>query len=192
MYFHIYFQTLSSPLRSPLSPVPPVITDERFNLLCPQPKQIHQLSDEQNFFPDRMTISISPGRHSIHEYVLHQRYLLPLMYCPVQSTVVVSLTPSWCVLTRFFSILNFFSLKFGAFHAPCFPGMTLLYLPCDMLKLMLTFLNPGLTFLNPGLTFLNPGLTFLRPGLRKVLLSHRHLGISQLSVSIYSSLSPYL
>ena len=102
MYFHIHFQTLSSPLRSPLSPVPPVITDERFNLLCPQPKQIHQLSDEQNFFPDRMTISISPGRHSIHEYVLHQRYLLPLMYCPVQSTVVLSLTPSWCVLTRFF------------------------------------------------------------------------------------------
>jgi len=60
-------ETLSSPLRSPLSPVPPVITDERFNLLCPQPKQIHQLSDEQNFFPDRMTISISPGRHSIHD-----------------------------------------------------------------------------------------------------------------------------
>ena len=82
-------------------------------------------------------------------------------------------------------ILNLFSLQFGAFHAPCFPGMTLLHLPCDMLKLMLTFLNPGLTFLNPG-------LTFLRPGLRKVLLSHRHLGISQLSVSIHSSLSPYL
>ena len=94
---------------------------------------------------------------------------------------------------RFLSFLRvFFSLQFGAFHAPCFPGMTLLYLPCDMLKLMLTFLNPGLTFLNPGLTFLNPGLTFLRPGLRKVLLSYRHLGISQLSVSIYSSLSPYL
>ena len=81
---------------------------------------------------------------------------------------------------------------FGAFHAPCFPGMTLLYLPYDVLKLMLTFLNPGLTFLNTGLTFLNPGLTFLRPGLRKVLLSHRHLGISQLSVSIHSSLSLYL
>ena len=80
---------------------------------------------------------------------------------------------------RFLSFLRvFFSLQFGAFHAPCFPGMTLLYLPCDVLKLMLTFLNPG--------------LTFLRPGLRKVLLSHRHLGISQLSVSIYSSLSPYL
>ena len=78
-----------------------------------------------------------------------------------------------------------FSLQFGAFHATCLPGMTLLYLPCDMLKLMLI-----------GLTFLRPGLTFLRPGLRKVrpvvLLSHRHLGISQLSVSIHSSLSPYL
>ena len=78
-----------------------------------------------------------------------------------------------------------FSFQFGAFHAPCFPGTTLLYLPCDMLKLMLI-----------GLTFLRPGLTFLRPGLRKVrpvvLLSHRHLGISQLSVSIHSSLSPYL
>ena len=76
------------------------------------------------------------------------------------------------------SLRDTFSLRFGAFHAPCFPGMTLLYLPCDMLKLMLIFLNPG--------------LTFLRPGLRKVLLSHRQLGISQLSVSIYSSLSPYL
>ena len=77
-----------------------------------------------------------------------------------------------------------FSLQFGAFHAPCLPGMILLYLPCDMLKLMLI-----------GLTFLRPGLTFLRPGLRKVrpvLLSYRHLGISQLSVSIHSSLSPYL
>ena len=30
---------------------------------------MNQLSDEQNFFPDRMTISISPGKHSIHEYV---------------------------------------------------------------------------------------------------------------------------
>ena len=70
IYF-LLFQTLSSPLRLPtsLSPVPPVITDERFNLLCPQPKHMNQLSDEQNFFPDRMTISISPGKHSIHEYV---------------------------------------------------------------------------------------------------------------------------
>ena len=69
LYF-LFFQTLSSPLRLPaLSPVPPVITDERFNLLCPQPKRMNQLSDEQNFFPDRMTISISPGKHSIHEYV---------------------------------------------------------------------------------------------------------------------------
>ena len=54
---------------------------------------------------------------------------------------------------RTFEIFFTFSLQFGAFHAPCFPGMTLLYLPCDMLKLMLIFLNPGLTFLNPGLTF---------------------------------------
>ena len=50
-----------------LSPVPPVITDERFNLLCPSPKHMHQLSDEVNFLPERMTISISPGIHSIHE-----------------------------------------------------------------------------------------------------------------------------
>lgn len=57
----------SGPSRGPLSPVPPVITDERFNLLCPQPKHMHQLSDELNLFPDRMTISISAGKHSIHE-----------------------------------------------------------------------------------------------------------------------------
>ena len=57
--------------RTPLSPVPTVITDERFNLLCPQPKHIQQLSDaysdDLNFFPDGMTISISTGDHSVHE-----------------------------------------------------------------------------------------------------------------------------
>lgn len=51
--------------------MPAVITDERFNLLCPQPKHIQQLSDaysdDLNFFPDGMTISISTGDHSVHE-----------------------------------------------------------------------------------------------------------------------------
>ena len=57
--------------RTPLSPVPTVITDERFNLLCPQPKHIQQLSDayseDLNYFPDGMTISISSGDFSVHE-----------------------------------------------------------------------------------------------------------------------------
>ena len=57
----------SSHMMPPLSPVPPVITDERFNLLCPQPQHMQQLSDKLNYFPDRMTISISPGKFSIHE-----------------------------------------------------------------------------------------------------------------------------
>ena len=92
------------------------------------------------------TVQISENENSIATKKLRYRALSPLS------------SPSNAAQ-------NIYSLQFGNFHAPCFPGMILLYLLCVMLKLMLTFLNPG--------------LTFLRPGLRKVLLSHRHLGITQ-------------
>ena len=49
------------------SPVPPVITDERLNLLWPQPKHIHQLSGVPCRFRKRLTLSVSPGPVSVHE-----------------------------------------------------------------------------------------------------------------------------
>jgi hypothetical protein len=52
---------------APISPIPPVITDERFNLLWPQPKHMHQLSDDLNLFPNKMSVSVSPGKESIHK-----------------------------------------------------------------------------------------------------------------------------
>ncbi len=53
-----------------MSPVPTVITDERFNLLWPRPKHIQQLSDDLNLFPNKMTLSVSSGKISIHRQVL--------------------------------------------------------------------------------------------------------------------------
>lgn len=50
-----------------ISPVPPVITDERLNLLWPQPKLVQQLSQILNVFPHRMSLSVSPGKHSVHD-----------------------------------------------------------------------------------------------------------------------------
>jgi hypothetical protein len=47
-----------------------VITDERLNLLWPQPTFMRQLtsSDEQlNRFPKKLTLAISPGKLSVHQ-----------------------------------------------------------------------------------------------------------------------------
>ena len=51
------------------SPVPPLITDERLNLLWPQPKHIQQLSGNPCQFRKRMALSVSPGPISVHKYV---------------------------------------------------------------------------------------------------------------------------
>ena len=51
------------------SPVPPLITDERLNLLWPQPKHIHQLAGNPCQFRKRMALSVSPGPISVHKYV---------------------------------------------------------------------------------------------------------------------------
>jgi hypothetical protein len=49
------------------SPVPTLITDERLNLLWPQPKHIHQLSGVPCRFRKRLALSVSPGPVSVHE-----------------------------------------------------------------------------------------------------------------------------
>ena len=51
------------------SPVPPLITDERLNLLWPQPKHIQQLAGHPCQFRKRMALSVSPGPISVHKYV---------------------------------------------------------------------------------------------------------------------------
>ena len=51
------------------SPVPPLITDERLNLLWPQPKHIQQLAGNPCQFRKRMALSVSPGPISVHKYV---------------------------------------------------------------------------------------------------------------------------
>lgn len=49
------------------SPLPPVITDERLNLLWPQPQFIRQLHGEPRIFPNELPMTISPGIESIHK-----------------------------------------------------------------------------------------------------------------------------
>ena len=49
------------------SPIPPLITDERLNLLWPQPKHVHQLSGNACRFKKRMALSVSPGPVSVHK-----------------------------------------------------------------------------------------------------------------------------
>ena len=49
------------------SPVPPLITDERLNLIWPQPKHVHQLAGTPCQFQKRLALSVSPGPVSIHE-----------------------------------------------------------------------------------------------------------------------------
>ena len=49
------------------SPVPPLITDERLNLIWPQPKHIRQLDGASCQFRKRLTLTVSPGPVSIHE-----------------------------------------------------------------------------------------------------------------------------
>ena len=49
------------------SPVPPLITDERLNLIWPQPKHVHQLAGTPCRFRKRLTLTVSPGPVSIHE-----------------------------------------------------------------------------------------------------------------------------
>ena len=46
---------------SRLSPLPPVVTDERLNKLWPQPKSIRQLSGEPAPYPAVLPLTISPG-----------------------------------------------------------------------------------------------------------------------------------
>ena len=46
---------------SRLSPLPPVVTDERLNKLWPQPKSIRQLSGEPVPYPAVLPLTISPG-----------------------------------------------------------------------------------------------------------------------------------
>eukprot|EP00095_Tigriopus_kingsejongensis_P012477 maker-scaffold323_size206388-snap-gene-1.15 protein:Tk12477 transcript:maker-scaffold323_size206388-snap-gene-1.15-mRNA-1 annotation:"Tankyrase-1" len=50
-----------------LSPLPPVITDERLNLLWPQPQFMRQLNGEPLAFPNELPMTISPGVVSIHK-----------------------------------------------------------------------------------------------------------------------------
>ena len=52
---------------SRLSPLPPVITDDRLNILWPQPSFIRQLGSEPCLFPDELPMTVSPGRESIHK-----------------------------------------------------------------------------------------------------------------------------
>jgi hypothetical protein len=62
------FSQISGPAR--VSPLPSVITDERLNLLWPQPTWMQQLSsaDERiNRFPPKLRLTLSPGKHSIHQ-----------------------------------------------------------------------------------------------------------------------------
>ena len=49
------------------SPVPPLITDERLNLIWPQPKHVRQLDGASCQFRKRLTLTVSPGPVSIHE-----------------------------------------------------------------------------------------------------------------------------
>ncbi len=49
------------------SPVNPVITDERLNLLWPQPSSVQQLAGEPILIPEKMPLSVSPGKESVHK-----------------------------------------------------------------------------------------------------------------------------
>ena len=49
------------------SPVQPLITDERLNLIWPQPKHVRQLDGDSCQFRKRLTLTVSPGPVSIHE-----------------------------------------------------------------------------------------------------------------------------
>ena len=55
-----------SAVSSRLSPLPPVVTDERLNKLWPQPKSIRQLSGEPVPYPDVLPLTVSPGGESVH------------------------------------------------------------------------------------------------------------------------------
>ena len=46
---------------------PPVIMDERFNLLWPQPKHLRQLPGAVCWFPPHMMLTIAPSSESIHQ-----------------------------------------------------------------------------------------------------------------------------
>ena len=54
---------------SRLSPLPPVVTDERLNKLWPQPKSIRQLSGEPVPYPTVLPLTISPGGGAAGESV---------------------------------------------------------------------------------------------------------------------------
>ena len=59
-----HHSTVSS---SRLSPLPPVVTDERLNKLWPQPRSIRQLSGEPVPYPPVLPLTISPsGGESVH------------------------------------------------------------------------------------------------------------------------------
>lgn len=49
------------------SPVPPVITDERLNLLWPPPSVVRQLAGEPIVFPKDMQLTVSTGGTDIHK-----------------------------------------------------------------------------------------------------------------------------
>ena len=60
-------KTVQELLSSRLSPLPPVITDERLNLLWPQPMLIRQLSGEPFVYPKQLPLTVSPGKESVHK-----------------------------------------------------------------------------------------------------------------------------
>ena len=49
------------------SPIPPLITDERLNLIWPQPKHVNQLTGAPCHFRKRLALTVAPGPVSIHE-----------------------------------------------------------------------------------------------------------------------------
>ena len=49
------------------SPTPPLITDERLNLLWPQPKHVQQLSGDICWFPRHIILSVAPSTESVHK-----------------------------------------------------------------------------------------------------------------------------
>ena len=49
------------------SPIPPLITDERLNLIWPQPKHVNQLAGAHCHFRKRLALTVAPGPVSIHE-----------------------------------------------------------------------------------------------------------------------------
>ena len=54
-------------LNGPISPLAPVITDERLNLIWPQPSLVKQLTGEPFVFPNQMPLTVSGSSLSIHK-----------------------------------------------------------------------------------------------------------------------------